>query len=128
MSSMFSSSPTLCRRRSRLAKKTRSKHLLKSFGGGKITAHAVHAAARRGGSRAKIESFERSPVHSNRRAKKELAQTGRATIDVASDKVGVALFKLERRHDTALDDQVSKARREALDLLFDAVGHVECRT
>ena len=54
-------SPTLCRRRNRLAKKAQSKHLLKSFAGGKIAAHAVHASARWGGSRAKISPSSEVP-------------------------------------------------------------------
>ena len=89
----------------------------------------MHAAARRCGRRAHVQSLDwrRIRYESEGGPRPELPNILNSAVDVASDIVGIVLFHCGWRHDTARKDAVTKARCEALDLRFNAPGHIERR-
>src|SRR5262249_40889912 len=89
--------------------------------------HSMYAASGRGGRRAKVKSFHRSRVHSERRSEKELPQIGCSTIDVAADQICVVLLKLAWRHEATPDNEIFKTPGETLNLIFDLHRHIGCR-
>ena len=95
---------------------------------GIVTAHAMHTAARRCGRRTDVQSLDRRRIRYEPEGgpRPELPQVLNAAVDVASDIIGIVLFHRSGRHDAACEDAIAKARREALNLRFDAPGHVEC--
>src|SRR5690348_17560959 len=71
--------------------------------GGRSTAHAVHAAARRGGRGAQVDALERGTVRVPpwHRARHGLPERPRPGVDVAADVVGVVGLITSRRTDGA---------------------------
>src|SRR5207247_1375061 len=59
--------------------------------------------------------------------REQLAQIRRAAADVAADEVRVRSFHFRAIADVPRQDALAEAGRKALDLLFDALGHVESR-
>src|SRR5512133_2661973 len=89
-------------------------------------AHSVHAAAGWSRRRAEVETFERRAVRDEpaRGAEEQLSKIHQAAVDVAAHNVAVAPLEVGRPDCAPRKDEVAEARREALDLRLDPVGHV----
>ena len=89
-------------------------------------AHAVDAAARRGGGGAQVDALQRGAVRvpAHRRPEDHLAERGGARVDVPAHVARVVLLLVHRGAGRAAEDQVAKARGGALDLRLDPLGHV----
>ena len=95
-----------------------------------VAAHAVHAAAGRRRRRAQI--LPRCPgavvVPARGRSKECLAKRARAAGDVAAEVIRIVALAVGRRRRNPFEDQIAEARREALHLALDRVGHVDVRS
>src|SRR5271170_5670618 len=60
-----------------------------------------------------------------RRPKQELTDVHRTTGDVSSDEIGVHFFEGGWRKNPARQDALAETGREALDLVFEGLEHVE---
>ena len=60
-----------------------------------------------------------------RRAREQLRDVHDTASDVATDVVGVIVFKIRGRHDVSLQHAVAKTRSEPLHLVLDTIGHVK---
>ena len=80
--------------------------------GGAVAAHAVHAAARRGGRRAQVDAGQRGAVRvpPRRGPEERLPQRARPAVDVAADVVGVVPLHVGGGLDRPGQDQVAEAR------------------
>src|SRR5215207_9689272 len=94
-----------------------------------VAAHAVDAAAGRGGAGAEVEAAvgRRVGVVTGDGAGEELSEVVGPAADVAADHVRVVPFELDGVDGVARDDEVAEAGGEALDLSLDAFGHVHVR-
>lgn len=88
--------------------------------GGVGSAHAVDAAAGRGGGGTEVDVRRGGAVLAAGGAEEDLAQVHSAADDVTADEVGVHGFERGGRGDVAGEDAVAEAGGEALDLGFDA--------
>src|SRR6185369_2492762 len=90
------------------------------------SAEPVDAGARRRRARAEVETRVRRGVRDETRdrTREDLAEVVGASGDVAADVVLVVPFEIGGSEDAAREDPLAEARREALDLRFDAIGHV----
>ncbi len=95
--------------------------------GGVVAAHAVDAAARGRGGRAKEDARIRCRVGVEARdgASEELEHVGDAAGDGAAHVVRVHALEVEGRGLVASEDALAEAGREALELALDGVGHVD---
>ena len=59
-------------------------------------------------------------------SEKQLHERCLTTIDIATDQICVVSFKFQRTHDVPSDDAFAKSRGEAVDLIFQWIGHIEC--
>ena len=91
--------------------------------GGVGSAHAVDAAAGRGGGGAEVDVRRGGAVLAAGGAEEELAEIHGAADDVAADEVGVHGFERGGGRNVAGEDAVAEAGGEALDLLLDALEH-----
>src|SRR4029077_20622704 len=83
-------------------------------------AQAVYAAARSRRRRAKVDAAPRGPVT----RREDAPHRHRACVHVAADEVAVVRLELARAERAARDDLVAEARRVALHLRLDRLGHV----
>src|SRR5690348_7280345 len=89
-------------------------------------AHAVDAAAGRRRRAADVDAAARRAVRDERanRTRVELREIHRSAVQVAADEVAVVRLELLRPQGAPREDAIAKARREALDLRLDRIGHV----
>jgi hypothetical protein len=87
-----------------------------------VTAHSMYTASRWRRARAEVESRIRCRVRSppRKRARDELFERVRSTVDVSANQIGVVLLERRWRHDMPRQEQVAEARCETLDLPLDA--------
>src|SRR6185437_14816463 len=91
---------------------------------GMIAAHSVDASSGRGGGGAEINLRVGSCVGAQRGPEEDLARGHRASAYIAANEVGVGRFEVGRGRDAAVKDAVAEAGSQALDLVFDALRHI----
>ncbi len=92
------------------------------------TAHTMYGSSRRGGGGAQIKVRRTSGVAAQAGAEEDLAHCKGSAGYIAAHKIGVHGLKPRRRKHAASKDAVTETGSEALNLGFDAIGHVDGRT
>ena len=87
----------------------------------------MHAAAWRCGGRAEVEAWVGSCVVTPGRPKQKLPHVHHATSDVAPHEVGGHRLQIGGRKNAARQNTFSKARRKALNLIFQSGKHIDLR-
>src|SRR4051812_49912626 len=92
--------------------------------------HSMHPDSWRRRRRAQKDSIDRRSIGMQTRhwTRVELCKVRRATGDIAPNEICVAALEIRWERDASRLDAIAEARRESLDLRFDALAHVHGRT
>ena len=92
-----------------------------------ITAHAVHTAARRRGSRTQINARQWRTVRRRTKdwSRNQLRQICCAAVDVAACQIWIRFLEISSTHFVAGEDAIAKTGSESLDLRLNALRHVD---